>query len=126
MSYAWLPQLLAEIAEVAGLDAALALAAKRGGTEIYVPRRASEDHWLTATVGIEAADKICRQWSAERITLPLGPRGSAAKVRATVDRMIAEGRSTAEIALACGYTSRTVERRKRKARASDDRQGRLF
>ncbi len=124
MSQVRLPKLLAEIAEVAGLDAALKLAAARGGTEIYVPRRASEDHWLAATVGMEAAERICRQWSAERIMLPVG---TTAQARATVDRMIADGRSVTEIALACGWTTRGVERRRAKRRSGgDDRQGNLF
>ena len=146
MSYGWLPGALAEIAEVAGLDAALKLAEARGGTEIYVPARAGDDHWLVATVGREAADVICRHFGIRpptdrgdrgrdyrdsnrgvRVSLPLGPRGSIRKIRATVERMIGEGRSTNEIALACGYTSRGVEKRKARVRErANDRQGRLL
>jgi hypothetical protein len=128
VSHDWLPKLLAEIADVAGVDAALALAEARGGTEIYIPRRASEGHWLTDTVGYDAAAAICAWRPAERIMLPLGPRGSMATVRATVSRMLAEGRSTTDIALACGISSRSVERRRAadRRRNDDDRQGRLF
>jgi hypothetical protein len=130
MSFAWLPSVLAEIAEVAGLDAALKIAEKRGGTEIYIPASAGEDHWLVATVGREAADAICRHFSTGHggvsVILPLGPGGSLATIRRTADRMIAEGRTIAEIALAVGYTARAVERRKAKLKGRDDRQGKLF
>jgi transcriptional regulator GlxA family with amidase domain len=135
---------LAEIAEVAGLDAALAIAEKRGGTEVYIPAQANDDHWLVKTVGRAAADKLCRYFAfspdevsrrgndkhhGTAVELPLGPRGSLAKVRSLVDRMIAEKKSINEIALAAGYTARGVHFRKAKARANAKRpsaQGRLF
>ena len=128
MSYSWLPKMLAEIAEVAGLDAALRLAEARGGTEIYVPATAGDDHWLTETVGREAADAICQHFEGggrgSRVLLPLGPKGSAARIRRKVDRMIADGKSEREIALATGYTGRGV--RMRRAQARDRKQGSLL
>lgn len=117
----WLPALLAEIAQVAGLDAALKLAEARGGTEIYVPAEAPAGHWLAETVGLEAAAAICAHFTGSgpgcRLELPNGPAGSFAQIRRKVDRMIAEGKSEREIALACGYTGRGV--RMRRARARD-------
>lgn len=122
MSYSRLPKLLGEIAEVAGLDAALALAKKRGGTEIYVPPAPGDDHWLVQALGREAAEAICTIYGSTRQKVPLGPTGSIAEIRRTVDRMIAEGKSTREIALAAGYTERTIHRRRAKLR----NQGELF
>jgi hypothetical protein len=126
--YSWLPQVLAEIAEVAGLDAALKLAEKRGGTEVYIPLSAADDHWLVELVGRDAADAICAYFQhGVKVTLPAGPRGSLAKIRATAERMIAERRPTSEIALACGYTLRGVWKRKARLRERDDRrQGKLL
>lgn len=127
----WLPAVLAEIAEVAGLEAALALAGARGGTEIYVPPSVDADHWLVETAGAEAAAAICRHFAGNghgcRLEIPLGPKGAAARLRRQVDRMIAEGKSEREIALATGYSGRGV--RMRKARQRDERdsgQGSLF
>ena len=118
----WLPALLAEIAQVAGLDAALKLAEARGGTEIYIPAQATDGHWLVETVGSEAAAAICAHFEGggrgTRIELPLGPVGTFAQVRRKVDRMIAEDKSESEIALACGYTGRGVRMRRAKARAA--------
>ncbi|MEC9342670.1 MAG: helix-turn-helix domain-containing protein [Pseudomonadota bacterium] len=129
MSYSWLPSVLAEIAEVAGLDAALKMAEARGGTEIYIPAAVGDDHWLTKTVGREAAERICEHFTGSgpgcRLELPLGPAGSAAKIRAKVDRLIAQGKSEREIALATGYSGRGVRLRRANARERE-KQGRLL
>ena len=117
----WLPKVLSEIAQVAGIDAALTIAELRGGTEIYVPPEAPDSHWLSEAVGIEAANAICRHFTqdvgARRLEIPLGPAGTAAQVRRQVDKLIADGRSEREIALATGYTGRGVRMRRAKARA---------
>ena len=120
--HGWLPALLAEIAQVAGLEAALKLAETRGGTEIYVPADAPAGHWLADTVGAQAAKAICSHFTGAgpgcRLELPTGPAGTMAQIRRKVDRMIAEGKSEREIALACGYTGRGVRMRRAKARAA--------
>jgi hypothetical protein len=128
MSYRWLPKVLAEIAEVAGLDAALRLAEVRGGTQVYIPPDPPADHWLVEAVGPDAARAISSYFagggSGSRVDLPLGPRGAQARMRGEVDRMIAAGKSEREIALATGYTCRGV--RRRRARLRDERQLQLL
>lgn len=127
----WLPALLAEIADVAGLDAALAIAEARGGTEVYIPPSAPDDHWLTETAGAAAAEAICAHFAGNgrgcRIEIPLGPKGAAARLRRQVDRMIADGKSEREIALATGYSGRGVRMRKARQRQHHESgQGSLF
>ena len=51
--FSYLPGALAEIASVAGLVAALAIAEKWGGARAYFPARVSEGHWLVDLVGRE-------------------------------------------------------------------------
>ena len=113
-----LPGALGEIAEVAGVEAALAIAKVRGGTQIYVPPLPGADHWISRLVGIEnaraIADKLTCGVGGRRLELPLGPRGHAETQRARVDRMIREGRSERDIALATGYSIRGVRRRRAK------------
>ena len=53
-----LPGILGEIADVAGIPAALAIADEVGGTRINIPARAGDDHWLVKTVGREAAETV--------------------------------------------------------------------
>lgn len=122
-----LPGILREIAEVAGEEAALAIARARGGTQVYIPEKAAPGHWLTELVGLELAGAIIRQLTCEvggrRVDLPLGPCGHAAGQRARVDAMIRDNRSERDIALATGYSIRAVRRRRaRIGRPADDRQ----
>jgi hypothetical protein len=121
-----LPGILAEIADIAGEDAALAVAAARGGTQVYIPPEPDREHWLTRLVGQRAAQQIADRLTCGvggmRVDLPLGPKGHAARVRAKVDRMIDENRSERDIALATGYTIRGVRRRRAMRKPGDDRQ----
>lgn len=111
-----LPGILSQIADIAGEDAALAVAAARGGTQIYIPPEPGRDHWLSRLVGQQAAaaiaDKLTCGVGGMRVDLPLGPKGAAARLRAKVDRMIKEGLSERAIAQATGYTMRGVRMRK--------------
>lgn len=121
MSYSWLPQTLDEIAQIAGVEAALSLADARGGSRISIPSRVKTDHWLIKTVGKEAADKICEFYrtgyngtKGAVIDLPTGPSSSASKTRRKVDAMIRDGVSADKIAVSAGVHRNTVFRRKRK------------
>ena len=122
-----LPQVLAEIAAIAGEDAALAIAAAHGGTNVYIPPVPEKDHWLSRLVGhksaLAIADHLTCGVGGMRIDLPLGPKGHQARVRAKVDRMIAENCSERDIARATGYTIRGVRMRRAKLnKGRDDRQ----
>jgi hypothetical protein len=121
-----LPGILAQIADIAGEDAALAVAAARGGTQVYIPPVPDREHWLARLVGHNAAKQIADRLTCGvggmRVDLPLGPKGAAARLRAKVDRMIDENRSERDIALATGYTIRGVRRRRAMRRPGDDRQ----
>ncbi|MBX3527539.1 MAG: hypothetical protein KF904_15150, partial [Rhodoblastus sp.] len=73
-----LPPLLNEIAEVAGVVAAVAIAEARGGTRVHFPARAPDGHWLVALVGREAADELCAHFRATQaggsyVLIPVGP-----------------------------------------------------
>lgn len=124
MSYG-LPPLLEDIAEAAGLDAALALAEAKGGQKVYFPASPGDDHWLCRLVGREAAIAICILHGVRNLEIPRGPAGSAQKLRRRIARLIADGASTNEIARTCRVSFRTVTRHRTRARG-DERQGDLF
>lgn len=126
-----LPGVLAQIANVAGEDAALAIARARGGTQIYIPPEPGPDHWMTKLIGREAAKAVADELTCGvgglRLDLPLGPTGNAARMQRKVDEMLTEGRSERDIALATGYTIRGVRMRRAKlGKLRDDRQLTLF
>lgn len=113
-----LPGILAEIADVAGENAAMEIAAARGGTQIYIPPVPANDHWLCRLIGRDEARAVCDRLTCgvgpRRVDLPLGPKGAAARLRARVDAMLADDRSERDIALATGYTIRGIRQRRAK------------
>ena len=71
-----LPEDLRNIADVVGLDVALKIARKYGGTELRIPVREgalTDDHPIVRLIGRDVADKLCFRFSAERIRVPIGP-----------------------------------------------------
>lgn len=126
-----LPGVLAEIAEVAGEDAALALARALGGTQVYIPPVPANDHWLCRLIGRAEAHAVCERLTCgvgpRRVDLPIGPASPAAQLRAQVDAMLHEGRSERDIALATRYTTSAIRKRKAKLGiVRDDGQLTLF
>ena len=108
-----LPALLIEIAEVAGLEAALTLADRYGGNRVYIPRHADEHHWLTLCVGRPAARAICGHFavpSGIELELPRGPALNRGQRQARLRQLIAQGLTSSEITRRLGTTRRTVTR----------------
>jgi len=128
-----LPGVLAEIAAVAGEAAAFAISARVGGTRVYIPAKADEDHWLTEAVGPQAAAKICATLGGDRHVIPLAAGGAYPSMRREIARHVHKldqaGKSSAEIARAVGLTQRAVHRHRAAHRGGakkNDRQGSLF
>jgi hypothetical protein len=112
-----LPGILADIAEVAGLQAALALADQYGGTQVDIPRHAHDQHWLVRCVGREAADRICahmtimdadgRTRGARGVLIPRGPMALMRKARRRLADEIRAGRSVRDASRIAGLSERT-------------------
>lgn len=129
-----LPGVLGEIAEIAGLEAALAVAEKVGGSRAYIARRPDANHWLVRAVGAEAAIKIADYFTTGRtgveIEFPIGPQGSYNAERRARARKIAEltakGLPTGQVARQAGITRRGVQLfNARRRKRGDDPQGDL-
>lgn len=133
---AQLTGLLAEIAEVAGEDAALAIARARGGTIAGIPaaRNLRESDWIVQTVGMDKARRIAeRLVSAEkgdRFKIPLGPEAGANAFfraqRAAITEALESGASIGEAAQMAGASRNAVLKIKARLRRGDDSQGTLF
>jgi hypothetical protein len=130
-SFEGLPPLLCEIAEVAGLRAALALAEERGGNRVYFPAPAqlSEGHPLVKIVGREAAMKICEHFAplgGMEVEMPRGPTGNRADQWRRLAQLIEAGAPSGVITRRLGICRRTVVRHRTRRRLADDRQIDLF
>lgn len=126
-SFDGLPDTLQEIAEVAGLDAAMKLAWARGGTQVWIPRKAGPRHWLVEAVGREAADAICRHFCVTdadghavgrlRILIPQGGTGVLAQARRRLAHELRTGNGGVRTAARkCGLSERAAWRLKAKIR----------
>lgn len=107
-----LPGVLADIAAVAGLPAAIAFAARVGGTRVYIPRRVTADHWLADCLGRDAADKVCAHIGGGHVDVPLAASGAYHQLKRAIARRVHEldgaGLPAATIARRVGITARTV------------------
>lgn len=103
-----LPPRLAELAALIGLAATLRLVECRGGTKIYVPDRATADHWLVRIIGLPALQQLVAEHRRDMLELDR----AVAALRAARDREIiarhAAGESTAKLALEYGLTQRQI------------------
>lgn len=120
-----LPSVLQEIADVAGVEAAWALARAKGGREIFLPKTVPARHWLVEIVGLEAAQKICSHFRGNhqmRVLVPMGKQPTAQQWAAA----LAAGMSRDEMAAALGVHIRTVSRHRARQRDRDPSQGDLF
>lgn len=122
-----LPQVLAEIAEIVGREAALRLAIDRGGQQVFIPASVDADHWLAKLIGLDAAMALCAHFrigSAEQtaqarfngvyLLIPL-----AAQVRrnARLRMLIEQGLTDRQIIRMTGLHTRTISRHRARLRA---------
>ena len=117
--------ILAEIAEAAGEEAAIAVARAGGGRHCYFPGVATlgeerqKNNWLVKAVGMEAAIKIAAACCPRRgfwVDMPLGPMAYGFRLQEAIDKLLRSGKSINEIARALRCTRRSVYRRKAKIR----------
>ena len=133
-SWSDLPPLLAEIAEVAGIDAALAIAEAKGGQEVFIVSRLRPDNWLVAAVGQEKAERIsthfCSGRYRQKLSIPFGPKGSYLAERRRRARALSEalsdGATANEMAKVAGVTNRSARRFRTKQRQHDSSQFKLI
>ncbi|HEV7345753.1 MAG TPA: helix-turn-helix domain-containing protein [Devosia sp.] len=114
-----LPAVMAEIAEVAGLDAAWALAQAKGGQQVFIPAKVRPDHWLSKLVGFDAAQKICQHFSVggrgDDILIPMA---STARRNQALQRALAQGLKVNQAAAAAGVHRRTVLRHRKREKGA--------
>lgn len=118
-----LPPLTREMAEVAGLKAALEVTERWGGTRLFFPKQVDGEHPLTLTVGLEAARKLCDRFGGDEPSIPRAANAlKYLRNQIIARRYLTE--SAAAIARDYGMTERWVY--EIVSREQDDRQISLF
>lgn len=114
--------------ELIGDDLTRHLCDLYGGRTVYVPIEPLEGHWLVRAVGWDAAEKLCGHYRANttgaRLTLPKGEQHRMRALLPEVAKMMDEGVSLGDTAIALNIHQRTVSRhRERIYRARAGRLG---
>ncbi len=128
--FTFLPAVLAEIAEVAGLVPAIQIAKAKGGQRVTFPAKLKDGHWLIEAVGIDAARVICAHFATDvggiDIDIPFGPTSTRARRKRQISELIGQGKSANQIARVVQVDRRTVFRHKKAAGDDSNGQGSLF
>lgn len=111
--------LLREVAEAAGVTAALRLAHVFGGTKVYIPHRIPPGHPLAEAAGAAAAQYLSDSYAGELVLIPLGTDADSAAKRRTIRERLAADVPQQRIAREVGCHIRTVEREAARRRGGD-------
>lgn len=104
-----LPGVLGEIEDVAGREAAIALALECGGESLHIPRPSylNDGHPLVGAIGMIAARKVANYFTGESLYVPMA---RIALVRHLADT----GLTTRQIGRKLGISTATVSQYKRR------------
>ena len=72
-----LPKEVATMANLVGLEAAMAIVKTYGGRRLYIPRKARQGHQLVPLIGMEKLEALCRHYNGERFGIPTCTRALA-------------------------------------------------
>jgi hypothetical protein len=101
-----LPGILSDIAQLIGVEPALALAEAFGGTRLNIPKTIPAAHRIAGVVGYENAQLVAPRWGGQLMRIP---SAKAARLQLRVFQLRDEGLSMAKIALDCQISQRHVE-----------------
>lgn len=105
-----LPGVLSLISEMVNEDAAVKLAKKRGGREIYIARNPSQDDVLSEIVGLDDARLISDLLGHGNLRVPMGNLGGQGGRQKRIQELRREGLTMPQIAAEVDVSLRTVER----------------
>lgn len=120
-----LPQLIQELADVIGLDAALKLVKAYPGVSLYIPANPHPDHMIATIIGFKAFCDLSKVYAQETLRLPKLDAAERQIKHQVVAEMLDQNHSTRTVALATGYSSRRIEQL-RNGQLRDTRQNDFF
>ncbi len=111
-SFDGMPDVLAQVAAVAGFQVACDLGEALGGSRVHVARRPRQGTLLVKAVGLEAARAIARVYGGETIPIPQEPATDRARKQSEIVKRIEQGYSVERICRDLKVDRRTVQRLK--------------
>lgn len=70
MAYGAIPQKFEELADLIGWPNVQKLIEVAGGQRRIIPATASDEHWLTFTIGRDATDRLCKVYGGSLLDIP--------------------------------------------------------
>lgn len=93
-----------------GFEATNRLLAVFGGTQLYVPESATEDHPIAKVVGFRQMQLLCEEWGAQIVSIPENEEFRRLRCLRSVASLIKAGHPTDSIASILGMSNRQVQR----------------
>ncbi len=105
-----LPQLLADIARLVGVEAAVKIGCQWGGGELYLPVTLTEDKGVVEVIGLEAATKLATHYGQSwGVKLQIPSTMGRFHRRMTAIKLLKSGCSLREVALTVGMGRSSVQ-----------------
>ena len=109
MPDASLPESLREIAELVGVDGAMALARRWGGRRLYVPTVMPDiTHPIADVLGLDKAHALAACFGGQRLLIPQAAAFQRLQRDQEIERQHADGVPVSEIAERFGVSERQV------------------
>jgi hypothetical protein len=114
--YALLPKRTAELIQVVGFEAAMALVHHYGGTHLNIPKKAKPNHKLTAVITLGSLEKLCAYYGGTPLEIDLCANIISQQKKLLIMADVKAGFSNAVVARKFNTTERNVRRIKQKSR----------
>lgn len=105
---AYFSPLLNQIADCAGIRAALLLGRDKACQRIYIPAKISPGHWLLELLGDEACARVIKEFGGQQLDIPPALGGQIRRRRRAIIQMSKDGWSINQIAGTLGVARSTV------------------
>lgn len=103
-----LPESLAAIRDIIGIDNALKLVANCGGTRMFVPKRITSQHPLANMLGLKTARELSRHFGGESISVVRGDKAIRARRDKEIVTRYAMGARVVDLARFYSLTERRI------------------
>ncbi|MEO5376239.1 MAG: hypothetical protein H7832_00410 [Magnetococcus sp. DMHC-6] len=103
-----LPDSLQEIKEIIGMEGALTLVQRCGGTRLFVPKKINAQHKLVELLGFERARRLCLHFGGETLLIVRAAKAKRLARNREIIRLYDDGGSVRNLAKEFNLTERAI------------------
>ncbi|MQR02344.1 hypothetical protein [Glaciimonas soli] len=109
---------LDDIANVIGFSATLRITAWFGGSNLYIPGHAYEQHAVAKLIGLAAFKRLVEEWGNEHLTIPINRADEVDRRNRHISDLMVRGMGAKEIAFETGLHERRIQQLRRQLEES--------